>query len=155
MKNNDILLVVTIILAIVFLSWFFIREHAEIDARIGNTMKGLTRERLASFEFNAGLRWNQKCPPETLVQMVSCFKEEYDGQEGLGYGLGIDIEKMRVLDYWKQPVRLKIISRYCYQLVSPGPNQTYENGTGDDIVHSFNPYEWDSLKLNCGTSQQN
>lgn len=47
-----------------------------------------------------------------------------------------------LIDRWGTPIELQVKSPREYVLISSGPNHKFENGKGDDIVYSFNPYEY-------------
>jgi hypothetical protein len=53
-----------------------------------------------------------------------------------------DPNNEKLLDRFGSPIELIVKSSKEYVFVSAGPNKKYDNGQGDDIVYSFNPYEY-------------
>lgn len=45
------------------------------------------------------------------------------------------------IDYWRTPIELQVKSANEFIFISAGKNRKFENGQGDDITYSFNPYE--------------
>ncbi len=46
-----------------------------------------------------------------------------------------------LIDAWHTPIELSVKTRKEYVLISAGPNRKFEDGKGDDIKYTFNPYE--------------
>ena len=46
-----------------------------------------------------------------------------------------------IIDYWGTPVSLIIKTPEEYTFISAGPNRRNENGKGDDIICTFNPFD--------------
>jgi hypothetical protein len=46
-----------------------------------------------------------------------------------------------ITDYWGMPVSLVVKTHEEYSFISDGPNRINENGKGDDIVYTFNPFD--------------
>lgn len=48
--------------------------------------------------------------------------------------------KGEIFDAWGKALLLEIIDPNKYMLISIGPNEIYDQGEGDDITHTFDPY---------------
>jgi hypothetical protein len=47
-----------------------------------------------------------------------------------------------LVDAWGEPIELEVKLEKEYVFIGSGPNKKFENGKGDDITYSFNPYEF-------------
>lgn len=74
------------------------------------------------------MKWFFKYNPELL----ELFKERR----------WIEPDNDTFIDAWGKPVKLEVKSEKEYIFISSGPNKKFENGKGDDITYSFNPYEF-------------
>ncbi len=75
--------------------------------------------------------------------MVQVLKGYNDGDSItlLNELLGQDLTK-GYYDLWHTRIKLLTKSSKEYIFISAGPNKKFEDGKGDDITYSFNPYEF-------------
>ncbi len=85
-----------------------------------------------------------KKPPadkSLLLKYITDSDEEFKDYKSVQERFGLDPNSGLFLDRWKSPIEIQEKSPREYVLISAGPNQKFEDGKGDDITYSFNPFE--------------
>lgn len=81
-------------------------------------------------------------PPKDMNELVKFINRQFPGLlEDPGVQEWLDPNTGSLVDAWNNPVKLVVESRNLYVFISPGPNGKDEDGQGDDITYSFNPWE--------------
>jgi len=76
-------------------------------------------------------------PPATSEELSPWLQEQHGRLEVVR-----DKKTGAVVDRWGTPIRLIVKSPTDYTLVSLGPNREDDGCAEDDILHSFNPRQW-------------
>ena len=71
-------------------------------------------------------------PPETMNELKDCLRK---------YALIDSPHDEPLRDRWGTPYIFNYIQTDNYTIISCGRNKRYENGEGDDLVESFDPFE--------------
>jgi hypothetical protein len=78
-------------------------------------------------------------PPKDTKALSEYVRRDPHYFSKLFGGKGFDPNTGTIFDSWGTPV--KLISKTEYILISAGENQIVENGKGDDIVYTFDPFD--------------
>jgi hypothetical protein len=97
---------------------------------------------------------SRKQPPENINSLPDFVVKNCPSYaEGiLSETYFFDPNRRAFLDDWHNPIHLVAESAHHYRFISAGPNKEYEDGTGDDIVYDFDPWE---LALRVGVKEPN
>ncbi len=141
-------MVVLIIFMLVILFFTMKRYYSEysLKQKLTAGMIVNTRNELRTMSINvmfAAAKTDKKLPRDinSLIDFMSTHLNDWERMRNEELRNYFEPERDRLVDSWHQPVRLKVISAEQYVFISSGPNRKFEDGKGDDLKYTFNPYE--------------
>jgi hypothetical protein len=144
-----VLMVLSVFMVCAMVLWVFLRNWRQLEALDRGLAITSTESRMyfLSLGIQVIVDESRKQPPENINSLPDFVVKNCPS-----YTKGIlsetycfDPNRRAFLDDWHNPIHLVAESAHHYRLISPGPNEEYENGEGDDIVQEFDPWEFARL----------
>ena len=97
----------------------------------------INRLRRIAFGIQQIVRYNNEKPPKDMKSLSEYVRRH---MEYLDRDRCFDPNDGLILDFWDTPVTL-VVTNAEYTFISSGYNRKYENGKGDDLAVTFDPFD--------------